>query len=65
MTVKKCDRCGFVYDMYGEECDGSNVNAMMLMNLDNRGKYFEQRKIELCPVCRDALLRFLDCFKEE
>lgn len=65
MTVKKCDRCGFVYDMYGEDEDENDVNGLILVNLDNRGKYFEQKHVELCPTCRDALLLWLDCFKEE
>ena len=58
-NVKRCDRCGNIYDLYNAANSNKNINSVIRANTDYKRKYFPQNIIELCPTCKDKFERWL------
>ena len=56
----KCDRCGVYYDTYNAKHNAKNTNGMMFLNIDEKGDYFENNAIDLCPKCMEAVRKFVE-----
>lgn len=59
MTAKKCDRCGAYYELYGVWNNAKKCNAIMPVNIDGQGKYYQHNPYDLCPECMAALYEFM------
>lgn len=55
-TAKKCDICGKFYELYNTEDDENKVNGLMLLNIDESGKYFVHKAIDCCPTCMETIV---------
>lgn len=64
MIAKKCDRCGNYYEPYGTKCNEKEANGFMLLNIDERQKYFLHKPIDLCLSCMADLYAFIQNKKE-
>ena len=53
MNAKKCDRCGKFYE--GKE----EIKPVELFVRDQEKSYRKLSSIDLCPTCREDLLRWL------
>ena len=58
--AKKCDRCGNFYESYNTTNDSKNINGIMTLNLDEQGRYYEHKPLDLCPNCKDSFEKWLN-----
>ena len=49
--ARKCDRCGKLYESYKTKYDGTNVNGITMVNIDDDRYYFKHKLMDLCPEC--------------
>ena len=59
MKAKKCDRCGSFYEPYGKMQNPKNASGIMLINIDENGKYWVNPITDMCPDCMKQLYDFL------
>lgn len=64
MFAKQCDRCGAFYALYNDANNGNKPNGVMVLNIDECGKYYSHRARDLCPSCMKAFLNFINSPKE-
>ena len=57
--AKKCDRCGKLYEEYNTKEDYKKINAIALLNIDCRGKYYLHELFDLCLDCKDSFDEWL------
>ena len=65
MLIKKCDACGATYEAYGIEQNPENASGIILINTDNKGRYFENDPLDLCKVCMGKVYEVLGMKKAE
>lgn len=63
--AKACDRCGKFYKIYNVKNDKSHPNGFMLLNIDEKGKYYSHGTIDLCPECTDSLNKWMHLAEDE
>lgn len=56
--MKKCDRCGNVYDPYNEKSNSKQINGFLFLNIDLQQKYFSHKPNDLCPKCAAMLTKW-------
>lgn len=65
-NCKKCDRCKTSYEYYGaadytERLYNGMANSMCFcFETSVASDVYEKQKIDLCPECFDALVRFMN-----
>lgn len=60
MLIKKCDRCGTVYEPYNERNNSAKTNGFILLNIDTKMQYYKHAARDLCPSCMEQLHDWLD-----
>lgn len=65
MDVKKCDRCGKIYEHYRPGPETKESNAVLLIELADSGYQIDRygtvtRRHDLCEECMKDLVTFLD-----
>ena len=63
--AKKCDRCGVFYESYNVKYDSKKINGILTLNIDDEQRYFPNKKIDLCPKCKDSFEHWLSNIPEE
>lgn len=62
MNAKKCDRCRMFYEPYEPDAALKHSNVIIFAESDTTelGEvYYERRQFELCPVCMQDAVRFM------
>ena len=58
--VKKCDRCGMIYDNYDGLSDYEKGNGVATIVVNNTGTgNFTWKSYDLCKVCMNEYRRFM------
>lgn len=56
MTIKRCDRCGAVYEFY----KGAKKQEAFFIKKRVEGQLSNDRVVDLCPKCRDFLEHWME-----
>lgn len=64
-NAKMCDRCGKFYEIYNKKKDVNHPNGYMLLNIDEKGRYYSHDTIDLCPECTDSLNKWIHLTEDE
>lgn len=64
-VAKKCDICGSFYENYNMKDSEKNPNGFMLVNLDDKRKYFVHNAKDCCPNCMASILAYIETLKGE
>lgn len=61
MLVRKCDRCGDFYEMYGGSILNNDMqaNGIRFINVDKKGRIVHRKAFDLCPKCMELMQRFI------
>ena len=57
MTKTACDRCGTVFNPYGEV---NLYERYWRLNINYDGHPYPEERIDLCPNCKKELLKWLE-----
>lgn len=61
----QCDACGKVYTAYNTKRDPKKPSGIMPINIDNRGKFWTNDEIFLCPECMTKIQNCIEEIKNE
>lgn len=64
MFAKQCDRCRAFYTLYNVANNRNKPNGVMVLNIDERGRYYSHCAHDLCPSCMKEFLSFIEPPKE-
>lgn len=56
----KCDICSHYYDPYNTKQSAVNFNGFIPINVDENGKYFENKMRHVCPTCKDEMCHLFE-----
>lgn len=65
MFAKKCDRCGALFEIYNTKNNAAKPNGYMALSIDEKGQYWSYQPKDLCPMCMDKFLNFMQGRKED
>lgn len=51
--IKKCDRCGVMYELYNVNSSEKKPNGFVFANIDGQMKYYSHNPKDLCPECME------------
>lgn len=63
--AKKCDLCLALYEQYNAVNNEKKVNGFMLINIDDRMKYYTHKIVDCCPTCMNSILKHIEYLKGE
>ena len=61
----KCDRCGKLYEHYGNTNVADKANAIKLIYQDESCKQWVEEYMDLCPECLFQLIVWIDNVEKE
>lgn len=60
-TAKKCDRCGKLFEIYNEQHDLKNINAVLTANaVEEAHHYYSGKLLEFCPECCNEFVQWFE-----
>ena len=59
MTVKKCDRCGAIYEPQKYETDEHNISSCLRISKQYSYSSAKEEMYDLCPACTKSLEKWL------
>lgn len=64
-NARRCDICGAFYDSYNVQNNEEKPNGFMLVNIDDRQKYFHHYPYDCCPLCMNSIMKHIESLKKE
>lgn len=61
-TVRKCDICGKVYDMYPTGTE-TNMTISTMTRADAHSHVYGSKEMDCCSECTEKVLSFVDVLK--
>lgn len=62
---KKCDRCGKLYEYYGDKLDGRTVNGVVpILTSSDDTSYLRRKCYDLCPNCMGQFAEWIKIIQQ-